>query len=335
MSMAAIPGQIRARKLLWKMVEGARVPHGLLFTGEAGIGKSRTARAFAQLLNCTEPRQGDSCDRCPSCRKIGSGQHPDLLWVKKDGTFIKIDQVRQIKERLKFRPFEARHRVVVVEGAHDLKEEAANAFLKILEEPPRQNVLILITMEPRMLLPTLVSRCCHIRFQPLEEDLIARALIEEEGVERNAALEAARLASGSLARARLLADPAVLAHHREIGDRLRALAGMSVLELFSLTARWAREAKSLDEDLECIKLWLRDMIHSRLSLGLSSSREGGPRSSTADPSDDLDDRLFRLFDRIEQAHQQLRLNANRQLVLEGVCLAMRKAFDGESHRCTV
>jgi len=332
MSMAAIPGQTRAKTLLMKMAASSRVPHALLFTGEAGIGKARVAQAFAKILHCGEMREDDSCDRCSWCRKIDSGQAPDLLWVKKEGAFIKIDQVRQIKERLRYRPFEAPWRVVVIEDAHDLKEEAANAFLKILEEPPRQNVFILISLEPRMILPTIVSRCCHIRFQPLDEDIIERILRDEDGVDAAMARKAARLASGSLDRARQLADVEIVAAHEEIRTRIQQLHAASMIDLFSLTARWAKESRGLDEDLECIKLWLRDVIHHQLATARLTSLESADRRAAVQPAEGSVEQLFRLFDFVEQAHQQLRVNANKQLVLEGVCLAIRKTIDGEGHR---
>jgi len=315
------------------MAARARIPHALLFTGETGIGKGAVARGFAKVLNCHEPTAEDSCDRCASCRKIDAGRHPDVLWITKEGAFIKIDQVRQIQERLKYRPFEAKYRVTVMEDAHDLKEEAANAFLKILEEPPRQNVFILISMEPRMILPTIVSRCCHIRFQPLEADVVARVIADEMGIDPGTARKAAALASGSIHRARLLADPETMTRHREIIKRIEKLSSLNMLDFFSLTAGWAKETRSLEEDLEYIKLWLRDVINglvqSRAGLPVDS---GGP-STSACPRGAMDS-LFRLFDIVEQAHRQLRLNANRQLVLEGVCLAIRKALNGESHRYT-
>jgi DNA polymerase-3 subunit delta' len=314
------------------MVARSRVPHALLFTGEAGIGKIRVARAFAKILHCAEMQEEDSCDQCSSCRKIDSGQAPDLLWVKKEGTFIKIDQVRQIKERLRYRPFEAPWRVVVIEDAHDLKEEAANAFLKILEEPPGQNIFILISLEPRMILPTIVSRCCHIRFQPLDEGVIEGILRDEDGLDAAMARKAARLASGSLHRARQLADPEVFAAHEEIRERIRQLHAASMVELFALTARWAKESRGLDEDLECIKLWLRDMIHQQLTTARLTALESGGRKGAVQPADGSVEPLFRLFDFVEQAHQQLRVNANKQLILEGVCLAIRKTIDGEGHR---
>jgi DNA polymerase-3 subunit delta' len=332
MSMVAIPGQTRAKTLLQKMAARSRVPHALLFTGEAGIGKSRIALAFAKLLNCSQVQQGDFCGQCSSCRKIESSLAPDLVWVKKDGAFIKIDQIRQIKERLRYRPFESPWRVVVIEDAHNLKEEAANAFLKILEEPPRQNVFILISLEPRMVLPTIVSRCCHIRFQPLDESIIEHVLTEEDGLDGDTARKAARLASGSLERARQLADKEMISAHAEIRTRIQQLGAASMIDLFSLTTKWAKEARGLDEDLECIKLWLRDAIHNQLERARPRPSGRAGRHAATAPADGMVEQLFRLFDLVEQAHQQLRVNANKQLVLEGVCLAIRKTINGESHR---
>ena len=112
------------------------------------------------------------------------------------GPTIKLDQIRSLKQRLSFRPFEGKWRIVIIEDAQDLREEAGNALLKLLEEPPKQNLFVLTALEPQMLLPTIVSRCCHVRLQPLEEIWIERYLLEAQGLTPPQAKKIAAMADG-------------------------------------------------------------------------------------------------------------------------------------------
>lgn len=328
MSFEALPGQARAKRFLRQLIETGHVPHALLFSGMAGIGKASMAREFAKVLNCLDATGIDSCDQCGSCHKIEGGIHPDLTWISSEGTFIKLDQIRDLRKRIRYRPFEARYRVIIIEDAQKLREEAANALLKILEEPPRQHIFILLALEPQMLLPTIVSRCCHVRFQPLEDSLIEQRLTVMYQLEPNRAGEIARLAEGSMERAKWLVEENHILHWKEILGRIQNLDKLSMIEFFELMANWVKKSEDLEQDFLCIKLWLRDIILSRLlrdhrpAFELNQIPDGMRNASM--------EYLFSLYDQIEEAVQHLRGNANKQLTLEGVCLAIRDNSYGQS-----
>ena len=334
MSLESVPGQKRARRFLKQLLRIGNVPHALLFSGMAGIGKAAVALEFAKLLNCQDPGDLDCCDRCESCRKISSGNHPDLIWVKSEGVFIKLDQIRTLKDRLRYRPFEGKWRVIVLQDAQNLRAEAGNALLKILEEPPKQNLFILLALEPQMLLPTIVSRCCHIRFQPLEDEWIEHHLIQSHRLAPERAREIAALAEGSLERAGWLVEEDRIAHWGVILENLQKLGALTLMDFFALVSEWSKKSEDLEQDLECIKLWVRDLIFSRFVKGhkpaFALHREGVRALDCAS-----DEYLFDLYDQIEKAMQHLRLNANKQLTLEGICLTIRKACNGEGHRNSV
>ena len=328
MSLRNVPGQERAKRFLRQIVITGQIPHALLFSGMKGIGKTAIANEFAKLSNCLSPQDHDSCDRCPSCRKIDIGSHPDMLWVESDGAYIKIGQIREFRERLRFPPFEARRRVIVIKDAQNLRDEAANALLKMLEEPPRQNTFVLLVVESQMLLPTIVSRCCHIRFQPLDDAWIEDHLVRTHRVPLARAREVARLAEGSLERAQWFVEEDRVAHWRSILANVGKLQELSMMDFFELMAQWAQKSEDLEQDLECIKLWVRDGILSRLLLDYrpvfeydAYIRERARRVSV--------EVLFRLYDQIDEAMRRLKLNANRQLTLEGVCLAIKDDLYGK------
>jgi len=321
MSLQEVPGQARAKRFLKRLIRVGHVPHALLFSGMAGIGKAAVAREFTKAINCPAAKDLDACDHCASCHKIDKDLHPDLMWVTSDGAFIKLDQIRDLRKRVRFRPFEGAWRVIVIQDAQKLRDESANALLKMLEEPPGRNIFILLVLEPQMLLPTVVSRCCHMRFQPLAEDWIEQHLIDTHLMPADRAREIAQLAEGSMERAKWLVEENRILQWQQVLGNILNLPKMSMIEFFGLMARWSQKSEDLEQDLECIKLWLRDVILSRLtsdyrpSLAVDEIPKGIQNASVQ--------HLFSLYDQIEEAVQNLRRNANKQLTLEGVCLAIK------------
>lgn len=328
MSLSGVPGQPRTKRFLRQIIRTGRLPHALLFSGLAGTGKTTLAREFGKTLNCATPRDFDCCDSCPSCRKADEGNHPDLLHIVSEGAYIKLHQVRTLQDRCRFRPFEGRYRVILIEDAQYLRDEAANALLKLLEEPPAQNIFLLTVLEPQMLLPTIVSRCCHVRFQPLEDSYIAQHLQEALHIPENRARELALLAEGSLDKARSLTDETHISHRNRVIEAVRTLRTLSMLDFFALTAQWAKDTEDLEQDLKYIKLWLRTIILARLEI----QREAVPESDReliASVGSTSAESLFNLYGCVEEALRDLRHNANRQLVLEGVCFGIRKGLYGQ------
>lgn len=331
MSLTDVPGQARAKRFLKRLVRTGHVPHALLFSGMAGVGKKAMALELAKLMNCPDAQGSDGCDGCPSCRKIAGGNHPDFLWIKSEGAYIKLDQIRELRDRLRYRPFEGLWRVVVIEDAHSLKEEAGNALLKILEEPPKQNLFILTTLEPQMLLSTIVSRCCHVRFQPLDDSWIENHMASVHQMDPLRAREIARLAEGSLDRAQWLAAEDRVAHWKQVLEGLQTLDELPMIDFFAMTSRWAQQSEDLEQDLECIKLWMRDLILSRLTEEHCAAMELDAKMRGIIESLPIDT-LFQLYEKTEQAMQHLRQNANKQLTLEGLCLAIKDDLYGKGSR---
>ena len=140
------------------------LPSAYLFVGIDGIGKSTLVREFAQRVNC---REQEICHRCENCRSFDLGSHPDFLIIKPSGKDIRIGQIHELINRLSIKPTYAAKRIVLVKHTHQLNQEAANSFLKILEEPPLDTLIILMTSDESLLLETLVSRCQKMMFAPL------------------------------------------------------------------------------------------------------------------------------------------------------------------------
>ena len=160
-------------RLLQRSLERGRLGHAYLFTGHQLDELERLARTLAKTLNCQEPVTSserkeaiDCCDTCPSCRKIDRDNHADVHWARPESRsrLITIDQTRELTRQIQLKPTEARYKVAVVSGADRMNAQAANAFLKTLEEPPARSVLILLSTEPQRLLETILSRCLRLNF---------------------------------------------------------------------------------------------------------------------------------------------------------------------------
>jgi DNA polymerase III subunit delta' len=213
-----VVGHDRLISLLKRSIAGATLPPSLLFTGPAGIGKLKTARALAQRLNCPTPRPDDACGECSACSRIARGIHPDVALLQPGDTgVIRIEQVRDVIDRAAYRPFEGRRRVVIVDDADALMDQAQNALLKTLEEPSPSSVFILITARPDVLRPTVRSRCPQLRFRPLSVDDLAAALMARGYAEREAHAVAAT-AEGSLGQA-LAMSAGDLVQARDVAHR--------------------------------------------------------------------------------------------------------------------
>ncbi len=304
--------------LLRKAVDTGRVAHAYLFAGPAGVGKGTVARAFARALLCRQPRQGDACGQCRDCRQAAQGNHPDLIFVQPTPNTIKIDQVREIQQRFALTPYQGFRQVGVIEQAETMTAEAANCFLKTLEEPQGESVFILLSDQPYLLLPTVVSRCQQIFFHFLSFGEVVEGLVALAGLERAKAELPAALSGGSLGRAVKLAAQGNLT-----GQRKKAFTAAAALtEAFSgealrLAQNFAGEREEVHLLFETLLLWYRDLLVWRVSGDekllvnrdfLPLIRQEAKNCTTS--------RIIDIIYKVEQAKNRLRANANPRLTVE-------------------
>jgi DNA polymerase-3 subunit delta' len=192
------------------------------------------------------------------------GNHPNVITVKASGAFIKIDQVRLLRKQLRFAPLEKGRRVIIINDAQTMNNEAANAILKILEEPPNDTHIILTASQTTDLLPTVVSRCQHIAFAPIPFAKVADVLVAGQGLDRNMAIALAILAKGSLARALSADTEKWTAWRRHLLERLSSFSGESIHPLFVFAEALARDKSRLEDALDMMMIWFRDILMCKL-----------------------------------------------------------------------
>ena len=323
MSFSEIIGQTKIIRLLRRALARDLLPHAFLFTGPEGVGKKSTALTLAKVVNCQDWASGDCCDQCTSCRKADSGNHPDINLIEREGPFIKIEQIRALKHRLRFKPLEGRYRVTVINNSQHLKAEAANALLKVLEEPPADNLIILTAIEITALLPTIVSRCLHLPFQPLATVEISDHLAKIHSLSPEKAAMIARLAGGSLSRALALLDEKKLVRRNLILETVTEIHKSRITDLLALINRWKGDNLDLQQDLEWLKTWIRDLLVEKFdatdSVGLVNSDLAHKTKAMA--SHISSDHLFQFFDLVCTVQGAIGYNINRRLSLETLILS--------------
>ena len=159
-------GQEHIVKTITNEISSGTISHAYLFSGHRGTGKTTLARLFAKAINCQNPKGAEPCNKCPSCLEINEGKAIDIIEI--DAASNRgIDEIRSIRESIKFAPNFLKYKVLILDEAHQLSKDAANALLKILEEPPSFAIFILATTEAHKMIPTIASRCQRFDFYKL------------------------------------------------------------------------------------------------------------------------------------------------------------------------
>jgi DNA polymerase-3 subunit gamma/tau len=174
-TFADVVGQQHVTRTLSNAIQSGRVAHAYIFSGARGVGKTTTARILAKALNCAKGPAAEPCNECDSCREIGLGNSLDVIEI--DAASNRgIDQIRELREMVRYAPAGGRYKVVILDEAHMLTDEASNALLKTLEEPPDKVIFVMATTEPENLADTIRSRSQHFHFRALSFGEIANAL---------------------------------------------------------------------------------------------------------------------------------------------------------------
>jgi DNA polymerase-3 subunit gamma/tau len=291
-SFEEIIGQEHVSRTLQNAVAGGRVVHAYLFAGPRGTGKTSTARVLAKALLCEQGPTPQPCQTCRLCRAIAEGRALDLIEI--DAASNRgIEQIRELREKVRYSPAEARYKIYILDEVHMLTPEAFNALLKTLEEPPPHTFFILATTELHKVPPTIVSRCQLFEFHLIAEPRIVealRAIAAREGVdaEPGALAEIARAARGALRDAESIFDQAVAyadgpvtvevvrsvlgaTPRQAVADLVRAMAAGDLGGMFRQLDALVAAGKDLPQLLQEIMLATRDML--RASLGAGSGEE--------------------------------------------------------------
>jgi DNA polymerase-3 subunit delta' len=345
-------GNARAVSILKRAMEQDRLPHAMIFSGPAGVGKCTLALLVAQHLNCLSPREEGACGVCAACErimaivegrnlkclklkeggfcgicencKIRTKRHPDVRLIEPEKTTISIDQVRDMIDEVAFQPLEARYRVVILDPAEQMRQEAHNSLLKTLEEPSSRTIIILITTNPYMLLETIRSRSRILQFGEIPQEQIERYLIRIEGRTKDEAHLSAALSGGSLAAALNFST----SEYQEI--RKQALQFVTLLlkkgtfaEASDLAGKVSKDKQLFQSWIESVAALLQDIYFAGIAIERVGQRDILPKLQ--DISRDVSGpEVLRSIEAVRKLKGDLQFNVNRQLALEALFVGLTR-----------
>jgi DNA polymerase-3 subunit delta' len=322
MQFDAFIGNRKIVERLRSKLRETRFPHGLIFSGPEGVGKHACATMLAKALNCRNAAIGDFCDVCPSCRKIESGVHPDVITatVQEDATQIKIAQVREILSILDLQPLEGRNKVFIIDPADALTPEAANALLKGLEEPPENTFFILITVNVQELLLTVRSRCQIYHFIPLTLDEIRQHGITDELT--------IRWSQGSIGRARSL-DISRLKGERSIMIDFLETAFTATQDefqdLLGVSSELGRAKQDFDSRMTILSVLLADVLYIKEGMRYKIVNIDIEAKLTQLAAPVSSERLVRVSEFLRFIESSLKNNVNRQMLTDVLAITSNES----------
>ncbi len=333
-------GQDRVTRTLQNAIRAGRVVHAYLFAGHRGTGKTTTARIFAKALNCVTGPTPTPDNQCPSCLAISGGYSMDVIEI--DAASNRgIEEIRELRDRIRLAPTEGRYKVYIIDEAHMLTTEAANALLKTLEEPPEHAILVLVTTEPHRLPPTILSRCQRFDFRRVSRpELVGRLrhIAEAEGfaIEEPALAVIAGSADGSVRDAESVLDQLtsfaegpitqhdVLAVLGLLAEETALQFGDAVITrdvpaALGLVTRVVEEGKDLRHVLRTLLGHFRDLLMAKTSdhpEDLLDTSEGRVEALRAQAAKTTTEEILRALNVLAAADNEARWSPQPRLALE-------------------
>lgn len=317
-------------QLLQKGLQTKKIAHAYLFHGEEGMGKKAMATLFARTLQCSEAGI-EPCNRCKSCMQAVSGNQPDIIWVTHEKATLGVDDIRnQLNGDIQIKPFESPYKVYIIEDGDKLTEQAQNALLKTLEEPPEYAVIFLLVSNINVILPTILSRCVVLNLRPVDKIRIKNYLMKSLQIPDDKAETATDFSGGNVGKAMEYANSEEFEQKKE--DMLHILRSIDEIELSDLMAGLKKlsENKSyVNEYLDFLMLWMRDMLMLKATNDLNlllykNEYQFLKRQASIRTYDDID----KMLAAIEKAKIRLKANVNFDITMELMLLTIKEKSNG-------
>ncbi len=326
MKFQDIVGQEQITGHLQNAIRMGKVSHAYIIQGEAGSGKKLLADTFATTLQCEEGGI-EPCGHCQSCKQAVSGNHPDIRRVTHEKASISVDDIRlQLNNDILVKPYSRPYKVYIIDEAEKMTEQAQNAMLKTIEEPPEYAIIILLTVNAKLLLPTILSRCILLNVRPVARGQITRLLTEQYGIASFMAEVAADFADGVPGKAIAYAQSGEFVDLKdEVIKLLKRLTSTAAEELYKKVKEWAGRKAELPDILSLINLWCRDVLVMKSTKGAGRPvfhEEERELIALAERMSYVS--IEKCIDAIEVTRQRMSANVNLEVSLEMLLYTMKE-----------
>jgi DNA polymerase-3 subunit delta' len=264
-------GQIIGNESIIRHLQNAitaqKVSHAYILHGEEGMGKKLIAAAFAKTLQCEESGI-IACDRCKSCMQADSGNHPDIIWVTHEKISIGVDDIRlQVNADIQVKPYNSPHKIYIIDDADKLTEQAQNALLKTMEEPPEYAVILLLTSNNSVILPTILSRCVVLNLKPVDKQAIKELLMVQYQIPDYKAEVAAAFSGGNVGKAIKYASSEDFEQKKEnVLHILKYIDDMELYEIVSGLKFLSADKNNIEDYIDLMILWYRDVLMFKATI---------------------------------------------------------------------
>lgn len=261
MDFRNVLGHERIIRHLQNAIQMNKTSHAYIFNGEDGCGKNVTADIFAAALQCFEGGI-QPCGKCKSCIQASSYNHPDIIRVIHEKTIISVEDIRiQLNNDIQIKPYSGKYKIYIIDEAEKMNEQAQNALLKTIEEPPEYAKILLLTNNSTLFLPTILSRCVILDFKPLPKDLIKGYLMEKYKVPDYLADISAVFSGGIPGKAvRYACSEDFIGMKDEITHLMKHIYDMKHQEIIEALKYFNTQKKIIYECIDLMLLWFRDVL---------------------------------------------------------------------------
>ena len=314
-------------KQLKNAISGDKVSHAYILNGEDGAGKNVLAKAFAKALLC-EKGMAEGCDECHFCKQVESGNNPDLIYVTHEKpNSIGVEDVReQLVEDIQIKPYNGRYKVYIIDEAEKMTVQAQNAILKTIEEPPAYSVILFLTNNSEIFLPTIISRCILFNLRTLRVSEIMEYLIAKFRIPEYEAKICASYAQGKLGRGIKLASSEEFSQIKdEVMKLVNNVYSYDIADLIDVVKHVSDYKISVNEYIDLLQMWYRDVLLFKVtkdpnSLIFADEINGIRKQASRSSYEGLERILYGL----DVAKARLKANVNFELTIELMLLAIKE-----------
>ena len=315
---------------LQNAIGAGKVSHAYLIHGEEGMGKKLIAAVFAKTLQCEEHGIAP-CNKCKSCMQSESNNHPDIIWVTHEKASIGVDDIRlQVNGDIQVKPYYSPYKIYIIDEAESLTEQAQNALLKTIEEPPEYAVILLLVSNINVILPTILSRCVQLNLKPVNKQVIKEYLMATNQIPDYAAGVAVDFSGGNVGKSIKYASSDEFGQMKDnVLHILKYIDDMELHEVIAGLKTFTAGKASIDDYIDLMMLWYRDVLMFK---------------ATADPNlllykDELSfitkqanirsyEGIETIISAMEKAKIRLKANVNFDIAIELMLLTIKENSNG-------